>query len=54
MCPSAGVKKYIESRGLLMISDTAAVEAMVDRVLAANDKQLQVGGARVLAAARWG
>lgn len=36
-----GVKKYIESRGLLMISDTAAVEAMVDRVLAANDKQLQ-------------
>ncbi|PNH11374.1 hypothetical protein TSOC_001771 [Tetrabaena socialis] len=40
-----GVQSYIEGRGLLMISDEAAVGAMVDRILAANDTQLQeIGG----------
>lgn len=34
--PRPGVKAYIEKRGLLMISDEAAVGAMVDRVLAAR------------------
>jgi hypothetical protein len=38
-----GVKAYIESRGLLMISDEAAVGAIIDAVLAANAKQLEVG-----------
>ena len=32
---------YVEQKGLLMISDEAAVAAMVDRVLAGNSKQLE-------------
>ncbi|KAG2431071.1 hypothetical protein HXX76_009604 [Chlamydomonas incerta] len=35
-----GVRAYIESRGMLQISDTGAVEAMIEAVLAANPKQL--------------
>ncbi|GFR44396.1 hypothetical protein Agub_g5619, partial [Astrephomene gubernaculifera] len=37
---NGGVRAYIESRGLLMISDQAAVEQLVGRVLEANPKQL--------------
>ncbi|GIL57448.1 hypothetical protein Vafri_12668 [Volvox africanus] len=36
-----GVRAYIEKQGLLMISDEAAIGAMVDKVLEANQKQLQ-------------
>ncbi|KAG2492249.1 hypothetical protein HYH03_009491 [Edaphochlamys debaryana] len=36
-----GVKSYIESRGLLMISDEGAVAAMIEKVLQANPKQLE-------------
>ncbi|EFJ46857.1 hypothetical protein VOLCADRAFT_81690 [Volvox carteri f. nagariensis] len=36
-----GVRPYIENRGLLMISDEAAIGAMIDKVLEANQKQLQ-------------
>ncbi|GIL89663.1 hypothetical protein Vretifemale_17419 [Volvox reticuliferus] len=36
-----GIRTYIEKQGLLMISDEAAIGAMVDKVLEANQKQLQ-------------
>ncbi|GLC45258.1 hypothetical protein PLESTB_000719600 [Pleodorina starrii] len=36
-----GVRAHIEKRGLLMISDEAAIGAMVDKILEANQKQLQ-------------
>lgn len=35
-----GVKAYIESKGLVQISDPREIEDMIDRVLAANQKQL--------------
>ena len=38
---SGGVEEYVKSRGLLQLSDPAAIEAMVDKVLADNPKQLQ-------------
>jgi len=38
---NAGVKAFVESRGMLMISDEGAIGAMVDEVLAANPKQLE-------------
>ena len=40
----AGVRAYIESRGMLQISDTGAVEAMIQAVLDANPKQVGAGG----------
>lgn len=36
-----GVKKYVESKGLVQVSDPAQIEAMIDAVLAANQKQLE-------------
>ncbi|GAX77651.1 hypothetical protein CEUSTIGMA_g5094.t1 [Chlamydomonas eustigma] len=37
---NAGVKAFVESKGLLMISDEAAISSMVAAVLAANLKEL--------------
>lgn len=37
---AAGVLALVEARGLAQISDPAALEAIVDGVLAANPKQL--------------
>lgn len=36
-----GVKAYVESQGLVQISDVAAIEAIVDKVLADNPGQLE-------------
>jgi aspartyl-tRNA(Asn)/glutamyl-tRNA(Gln) amidotransferase subunit B len=36
-----GVKAYMKEKGLIQISDPAALETLVDNVLAANPKQLQ-------------
>lgn len=36
-----GVRALVEARGLVQISDPAALEAIVDAVLAANPKQLE-------------
>ena len=36
-----GVKAYVESKGLVQLSDPAQIEAMIDSVLAANQKQLE-------------
>ncbi len=36
-----GVEEYVKSRGLVQLSDPAAIEAMVDKVLADNPKQLE-------------
>ena len=38
---AGGVAKLVEAKGLVQISDPAALEAMVDAVLAANPKQLE-------------
>ena len=38
---SDGVKQFVESKGLLQVSDPAQIEAMIDAVLAANQKQLE-------------
>jgi aspartyl-tRNA(Asn)/glutamyl-tRNA(Gln) amidotransferase subunit B len=38
---AAGVDELVEARGLRQISDTGALEAAVDRVLAANAKQVE-------------
>ena len=38
---AGGVKKYVESKGLVQVSDPAQIEAMIDAVLAANQKQLE-------------
>lgn len=35
------MKSYVESKGLVQVSDPAQIEAMVDAVLAANQKQLE-------------
>ncbi|KAL6746989.1 GatB/GatE catalytic domain-containing protein [Haematococcus lacustris] len=37
---NAGVRAYVEGRGMLMITDQAVVAAMVDKVLSASPKQL--------------
>jgi len=37
---ASGLRAYVESQGLVQISDESAVEAMVDSVLAANPQQL--------------
>lgn len=36
-----GVKSFVESKGLVQVSDAAEIEAMIDTVLAANQKQLE-------------
>ncbi|KAI8466141.1 MAG: GatB/GatE catalytic domain-containing protein [Monoraphidium minutum] len=48
---NGGVRAFVESQGLVQISDVSVVEAMVDAVLAANPKQLAdyVGGKTKLA-----
>lgn len=38
---SAGVKQFVDSKGLVQVSDPAQIEAMIDAVLAANQKQLE-------------
>ena len=38
---SGGVKAFVESRGLVQISDPAALQAIVDKVLSDNPKQLE-------------
>ena len=38
---AGGVKAYVEGQGLVQISDVAALEAIVDRVLTANPGQLE-------------
>ena len=38
---SEGVKKFVDSRGLIQVSDPAQIEAIIDTVLAANQKQLE-------------
>ena len=40
-CGAGSVRKLVEARGLVQISDPAALAAIVDDVLAANPKQLQ-------------
>jgi aspartyl-tRNA(Asn)/glutamyl-tRNA(Gln) amidotransferase subunit B len=35
------VEEYVKSRGLVQLSDPAAIEAMVNKVLADNPKQLE-------------
>lgn len=35
------LEEYVKERGLVQVSDPAAIEAMVDKVLAANPKQLE-------------
>eukprot|EP00891_Asterochloris_glomerata_P003991 jgi/Astpho2/3991/e_gw1.00063.49.1_t len=37
-----GVKKFVESKGLMQISDPAQIEAIVDKVLAASPQQLEL------------
>jgi len=36
-----GVREYMQKKGLIQISDTGALEKLVDDVLAANPKQLE-------------
>lgn len=36
-----GVKKFVDQKGLIQVSDPAEIEAIVDAVLAANQKQLE-------------
>ena len=36
-----GVRQFVESKGLVQISDENAIAAMIDEVLSANQKQLQ-------------
>lgn len=36
-----GVRAYLEMKGLAQISDVGALEAIVDKVLSSNPKQLQ-------------
>ena len=38
---SKGVKKFVDNKGLIQVSDPAQIEAIVDTVLAANQKQLE-------------
>lgn len=35
------MKQYMEQQGLIQISDTGAVERLIDEVIAANSKQLK-------------
>ena len=37
-----GVKKLVESKGLMQISDPTQIEAIVDKVLAASPQQLEL------------
>ncbi|KAL3130343.1 Glutamyl-tRNA(Gln) amidotransferase subunit B-1, chloroplastic/mitochondrial [Trebouxia sp. C0009 RCD-2024] len=38
---SKGVKKFVDQKGLIQVSDPAQIEAIIDTVLAANQKQLK-------------
>ena len=38
---NAGVKAFVEKKGLLLISDPAEVEGIIDAVIAANPKQVE-------------
>ena len=38
---SKGVKKFVDQKGLIQVSDPAQIEAIVDAVIAANQKQLE-------------
>ena len=38
---SEGVKKFVDNKGLIQVSDPAQIEAIIDTVLAANQKQLE-------------
>ena len=38
---SKGVKRFVDQKGLIQMSDPAEIEAIVDAVLAANQKQLE-------------
>ena len=38
---SKGVKKFVDQQGLIQVSDPAQIEAIIDTVLAANQKQLE-------------
>ncbi len=35
------MKKYVDQKGLIQVSDPAEIEAIVDAVIAANQKQLE-------------
>ena len=35
------MKKYVDQKGLIQVSDPAQIEAIVDAVIAANQKQLE-------------
>ena len=38
---SKGVKKFVDQKGLIQVSDPAQIEAIIDAVIAANQKQLE-------------
>lgn len=35
------MKKFVDNKGLIQVSDPAQIEAIIDTVLAANQKQLE-------------
>ena len=38
---SKGIKKFIDEKGLIQVSDPTQIEAIIDAVIAVNQKQLE-------------